>query len=152
MDELIMERPSFQKLMEDGVVTDEKIEEQGQRVKNMILQMEPNFTPEQKDQIYDLVAEVSVLFRGTMLSPDGFECAENTVGFLVRTIYTKKREETTRNLPAVLHSCWRSSSGKCALVLANYTGREQPWKYGAHEGLLKPHSYARIELEGQIRS
>ena len=30
MDELIMERPSFQHLMADGVVTDEKIEEQGQ--------------------------------------------------------------------------------------------------------------------------
>jgi len=97
-------------------------------------------------------ANRDLLFRGTMLSPDGFECAENTVGFLVRTIYTKKREETTRNLPAVLHSCWRSSSGKCALVLANYTGREQPWKYGAHEGLLKPHSYARFELNGRNRS
>ncbi len=68
MDELIMERPSFQKLMEDGVVTDEKIEEQGQRVKNMILQMEPNFTPEQKDQIYDLVAEVSVLLTLAAIS------------------------------------------------------------------------------------
>jgi hypothetical protein len=42
-------------------VTDEKIEEQGQRVKDQILQMEPNFTPEQMDQVYDLVAEVSVL-------------------------------------------------------------------------------------------
>ena len=61
MDDLIMERPSFQQLMADGVVTDEKIEEQGQRVKDLILQMEPDFTPEQMDQIYDLVAEVSVL-------------------------------------------------------------------------------------------
>ena len=68
MDELIMERPSFQHLMEDGVVTDEKIEEQGQRVKDMILRMEPNFTPEQKDQIYDLVAEVSVLLTLAAIS------------------------------------------------------------------------------------
>ena len=68
MDELIMERPSFQKLMEDGVVTDEKIEEQGQRVKEQILQMEPNFTPEQMDQIYDLVAEVSVLLTLAAIS------------------------------------------------------------------------------------
>lgn len=60
-DGLIMERQSFQQLMADGVVTDEKIEEQGQRVKDLILQMEPNFTPEQMDQIHDLVAEVSVL-------------------------------------------------------------------------------------------
>lgn len=68
MDELIMERPSFQQLMADGVVTDEKIEEQGQRVKDMILQMEPNFTPEQMDQIYDLVAEVSVLLTLAAIS------------------------------------------------------------------------------------
>lgn len=61
MDELIMERPSFQHLMEDGVVTDEKIEEQGLHVKDLIQNMEPNFTSEQMDQIYDLVAEVSVL-------------------------------------------------------------------------------------------
>ena len=68
MDELIMERPSFQQLMADGVVTDEKIEEQGQRVKDMILQMEPNFTPEQMDQIHDLVAEVSVLLTLAAIS------------------------------------------------------------------------------------
>lgn len=68
MDELIMERPSFQQLMADGVVTDEKIEEQGQRVKDMILQMEPNFTPEQMDQIYDLVAEMSVLLTLAAIS------------------------------------------------------------------------------------
>jgi len=68
MDELIMERPSFQQLMADGVVTDEKIEEQGQRVKDMILQLEPNFTPEQMDQIYDLVAEMSVLLTLAAIS------------------------------------------------------------------------------------
>ena len=68
MDELIMERPSFQKLMEDGVVTDEKIEEQGQRVKDLVLQMEPDFTPEQMDRIYDLVAEVSVLLTLAAIS------------------------------------------------------------------------------------
>jgi len=68
MDELIMERPSFQQLMADGVVTDDKIEEQGQRVKDLILQMEPDFTPEQMDQIYDLVAEVSVLLTLAAIS------------------------------------------------------------------------------------
>ena len=68
MDELIMERPSFQELMADGVVTDDKIEEQGQRVKDLILQMEPDFTPEQMDQIYDLVAEVSVLLTLAAIS------------------------------------------------------------------------------------
>lgn len=68
MDELIMERPSFQRLMADGVVTDEKIDEQGQRVKDLLLEMEPNFTPEQMDQIHDLVAEVSVLLTLAAIS------------------------------------------------------------------------------------
>ena len=67
-DGLIMERPSFQHLMADGVVTDEKIEEQGQRVKELVDQMEPQFTPEQMDQIHDLVAEVSVLLTLAAIS------------------------------------------------------------------------------------
>ena len=91
-------------------------------------------------------ANRDLLFRGTMLSPAGFECAEKTVGFLVRTIYTKTRQETARKLPAILHSCWRAPSGERALILANYTGTEQNWKYGSLEGTLKPRSYARIAL------
>lgn len=68
MDKLIMERSSFQHLMEDGVVTDEKIEEQGQHVKDLVLQMEHDFTPEQMDQIHELVAEVSVLLTLAAIS------------------------------------------------------------------------------------
>jgi hypothetical protein len=68
MDKLIMERPSFQHLMEDGVVTDEKIEEQGQHVKDLVLQMEHDFTQEQMDQIHELVAEVSVLLTLAAIS------------------------------------------------------------------------------------
>ena len=68
MDKLIMERPSFQHLMEDGVVTDEKIEEQGQHVKDLVLQMEHDFTPEQMDQNHELVAEVSVLLTHAAIS------------------------------------------------------------------------------------
>ena len=91
-------------------------------------------------------ANRDLLFRGTMLSPAGFECAEKTVGFLVRTIYTKTRQETSRKLPVILHSLWQAPSGDRALVLANYTGTEQRWKYGLLAGVLKPHSYARIAL------
>lgn len=67
-DVLIMERPSFQAIMADGMVTEEKINEQGQRVKDLIVQMEPNFTPEQKAQIQDLVAEVSVLLTAVAIA------------------------------------------------------------------------------------
>ncbi len=67
-DVLIMERPSFQSIIADGMVTEEKINEQGQRVKDLIAQMEPNFTPEQKAQIQDLVAEVSVLLTAVAIA------------------------------------------------------------------------------------
>lgn len=67
MDELIMDRPSFQEIMADGVVTDEKIDAQGQRIKEMVHEMEPNFTPEQQDQIYNLVAEFSVLLTAAAI-------------------------------------------------------------------------------------
>jgi hypothetical protein len=67
-DVLIMERQSFQAIMADGMVTEEKINEQGQRVKDLIAQMEPNFTPEQKEQIQDLVAEVSVLLTAVAIA------------------------------------------------------------------------------------
>jgi hypothetical protein len=68
IDEMIARQPSFQKIMEDGVVTDEKIEEQGQHVKDLVLQMEHDFTPEQMDQIHELVAEVSVLLTLAAIS------------------------------------------------------------------------------------
>ena len=68
MDELVMERASFQEIMSDGVVTDEKIEAQGQRIKDMILGMEPHFTAEQQGQIFDLVAEFSVLLTAAAIA------------------------------------------------------------------------------------
>ena len=67
-DELIMERPSFQEIMADGVVTDEKIDTQGQRIKDMVHEMEPNFTAEQQDQIYNLVAEFCVLLTAAAIA------------------------------------------------------------------------------------
>ena len=61
LDDLIMNQPSFQRIMADGVVTEEEIEEQGQRVKKLLLEMEQSFSPEHIDQVRELLAEVSVL-------------------------------------------------------------------------------------------
>ena len=116
------------------------------------IQTDPEFAEEYRfilDTARFYHANRELLFCGTMLSPAGFECAEKTVGFLVRTIYTKTRQETARKLPVILHSLWQAPSGKCALVLANYTGTEQRWKYGPREGVLDPHSYARIDLQDE---
>ena len=113
------------------------------------IQNDPEFAEEYRfilDTARFYHANRDLLFRGTMLSPAGFECGKKTVGFLVRTIYTKTREETSRELPAILHSCWRAPSGECALILANYTGEAQAWRYGRRSGTLQPRSYARITL------
>ena len=61
LDELIMNQPSFKKIMEDGIVTESELTEQGQRVTNLLKQMEKTLSPEQIDQVRELLAEISVL-------------------------------------------------------------------------------------------
>jgi len=61
LDELILSQPSFQKIMEDGIVTEEELAEQGQRVKDLLIQMEQTLSPDQIDQVRELLAEISVL-------------------------------------------------------------------------------------------
>ena len=61
IDDLIMEQPSFQKIMEDGIVTKEELEEQSQRVIASLKAFEKNATSEQIDKVREILAEVSVL-------------------------------------------------------------------------------------------
>lgn len=61
IDELIMNQPSFQKIMEDGVVTDAEIKEQGERVIASLKEIEKIASPEVIDKVRELLAEISVL-------------------------------------------------------------------------------------------
>ena len=61
IDDLILEQPSFQKIMEDGVVTDEELAEQKERVIALLKKLEQKLTPEQIDLVRELLAEISVL-------------------------------------------------------------------------------------------
>lgn len=61
LDELILNQPSFRKIMEDGVVTEDELTEQSQRIINLLKQMEQNMSAEQIDQVRKLLAEISVL-------------------------------------------------------------------------------------------
>ena len=61
IDELILQQPSFQKIMEDGIVTEEELAEQKDRVITILKKLEQNSTSEQIDQIRELLAEISVL-------------------------------------------------------------------------------------------
>ena len=61
LDDLILNQPSFKQIMEDGVVTEVELTEQGQRVTKLLKQMEQTFSPAQIDQVRELLAEISVL-------------------------------------------------------------------------------------------
>ena len=62
IDELISQQPSFRKIMEDGVVTDEEIEAQSALVLSLLQRIEKTFEPEQLKKVEQLLAEMSVLF------------------------------------------------------------------------------------------
>jgi len=61
LDEMILNQPSFRKIMEDGIVTEEELAEQSQRVTDMLKRLEKNLSPEQIDQVRELLAEISVI-------------------------------------------------------------------------------------------
>lgn len=61
IDDLILQQPSFQKIMEDGIVTEDELAEQKERVVSLLKKFEQNSTPEQIDQVRELLAEISVL-------------------------------------------------------------------------------------------
>jgi hypothetical protein len=59
-EDLIMNAPSFQKIVEDQVITEEEIREQSERVANIIKEIEEKFDDEQIELVRKLLAEVSV--------------------------------------------------------------------------------------------
>ena len=61
IDDLILQQPSFQKIMEDGIVTEEEIAKQKDRVIAILKNLEQNSTSEQIDLVRELLAEISVL-------------------------------------------------------------------------------------------
>lgn len=61
IDDLIAERPSFQKIMEDGIVTPEEVQEQSNRVSSMLHKFEESATPDQIEQMREILTELSVL-------------------------------------------------------------------------------------------
>lgn len=61
LDSIIINNPSYQKIMEDGIVTDEEIQEQAEKIDSMLKDMKSKYTPEQYAEAQKLIAEVSVL-------------------------------------------------------------------------------------------
>lgn len=62
IDELIMNNASFKKIMEDGIVTEEEIKEQSDKVVALLHDMEKKYSEEQLNEIKDLLVESGVLY------------------------------------------------------------------------------------------
>lgn len=61
INETIMNQPSFVKIMEDGVVTADELEEQSRRVMSIFRKIEDTFNEEQKMLVQELLVETNVL-------------------------------------------------------------------------------------------
>ena len=62
LDSIIINNPSYKKIMEDGVITPEEIEEQAKKIDSVLKLMKEKYSQEQFSEIQSLIADVSVLF------------------------------------------------------------------------------------------
>lgn len=62
IDELVANNESFKNIMEDGIVTDEEIKTQSDKIIAMLHGMEENYSKEQLAEIKNLLVETSVLY------------------------------------------------------------------------------------------
>ena len=62
IDEAVLETPSYKKIMEDGIVTEEELVSQAQKVVSMLQTMEKKYNEEQLSEIKALLTESIVLY------------------------------------------------------------------------------------------
>lgn len=62
IDEMVVNNASFKNIMEDGVVTEEEIKAQSDKVVAMLHDMEAKYSEEQLAEIKNLLVESSVLY------------------------------------------------------------------------------------------
>ena len=62
IDEAILNKESFKKIIEDGIVTEEEMKEQSEKVIGLFKDIENKFSEDQLRDIKDLLAETSVLY------------------------------------------------------------------------------------------
>ncbi len=62
LDEYVSARPSFRKVMEDGVVTDEEVTTQAHHVLDLLRRFEAMLSPEVRSVATDVLCELAVLY------------------------------------------------------------------------------------------
>ena len=61
VEDLIMNSPSFQKIMEDNIITEEELQAQSDLVISLLTQLESTCSEEQKELLRRLLAELCIL-------------------------------------------------------------------------------------------
>ncbi len=62
IDEMLVNNESFKNIMEDGIVTEEEIKSQSDKVVTMLHDIETKYSEEQLEEIKNLLLESSVLY------------------------------------------------------------------------------------------
>ncbi len=62
IDEMVVNNASFKNIMEDGIVTEEEIKAQSDKVVAILHEMEAKYNDEQLEEIKNLIIESSVLY------------------------------------------------------------------------------------------
>ncbi|MBQ3538909.1 MAG: hypothetical protein IJA46_03685 [Bacteroidaceae bacterium] len=62
IDEMVVNNASFKNIMEDGIVTEEEIKAQSDKVVAILHEMEAKYNDEQLKEIKNLIIESSVLY------------------------------------------------------------------------------------------
>lgn len=62
IDEMVVNNASFKNIMEDGVITEEEIKTQSDKVVALLHDMESKFSEEQLAEVKTLLVETSVLY------------------------------------------------------------------------------------------
>lgn len=62
IDEIVVNNASFKNIMEDGVITEEEIKVQSEKVIDLLQKMEQKYNSEQLEEIKQLLVETSVLY------------------------------------------------------------------------------------------
>lgn len=68
LDEAVMNQPTFKKIMEDGIVTEQEIKEQSERIVSILKSMEKNYTEEHSVKLKNcLLKPVCYLQRANIM-------------------------------------------------------------------------------------
>ncbi len=62
LDEMVVNNASFKNIMEDGVITEDEIKTQSDKVLSLLHDIEAKYDPEQLEEIKNLLVESSVLY------------------------------------------------------------------------------------------